>query len=89
MDKKLSPHQYQKLHDVLVTMINSSWVSFWVLKEDKNSANELLKLGLLVIEDKPPQKSGDAPLGAWKLKDDIRTKIINKGTQLLLAELSL
>lgn len=66
----------QNLINVLVILGSDNWVIWWGNPLDKEAANNLVKLGLLELETKTPKESGDAPIGAWKMKKEVKDKLI-------------
>lgn len=78
-----------KLTKVLIGLADhdGAWCILYCIPEEKEAANQLVKMGLVVLETNEPKESGDAPIGAWKLKPGVRQLVLTFGAEALLSKL--
>lgn len=79
--------EFTKTINVLIALVENQWISYFSYTEERDIANQLIDYGLVVLETQEPQRSGDAPIGAWKLLPHVRKKILNLGTKQLLIDI--
>lgn len=76
-----------RLTYVLASLAADNWVLLWSRTEDKEAADQLVRMGLVVLENEEPKRSGDAPVGAWKLKPGVKNLILVSGAEALMSKL--
>lgn len=75
-----------ELTKVLIGLTEGNWCIWYCDPKEKEAANQLVKMGLVILETNEPKESGEAPVGAWKLNQGIKDKILQLGATQLLAE---
>lgn len=76
-----------KMIKVLTGLVDGNWCIYYCDPEETKAANQLVNMGLVIRETNEPKESGDAPIGAWKLKPGVKQLILTLGAESLMSKL--